>query len=84
MNTALIVILVILGVLALAGVVFANGISVFFATFIFYGLPLSSLLCCPFFTMKTEFWKILSYSESCADLWSAESISLAGIPYSVS
>lgn len=35
MNTALIVILVILGVLALAGVVFANGISVFFATFIF-------------------------------------------------
>ena len=40
MNTALIVILVILGVLALAGVVFANGISVFFATFIFLGAAL--------------------------------------------
>ena len=38
MSPAVIVILVILGILALVGIVFANGVSVLWATFIFLGI----------------------------------------------
>lgn len=38
LSPAVIVILVILGILALVGIVFANGVSVLWATFIFLGI----------------------------------------------